>query len=66
MNPSAITDYYGRTSPYGKNDVAQQRFLEDLVLYIAKGYIALSVVKNPWLRRLVLRHDLKVRFPTQK
>ena len=36
VNPSAITEYYGSTSPYGKNDVAQQRFLEDLVLYIAK------------------------------
>ena len=36
VNPSAITKYYDSTSSYGKNDVAQQRFLEDLVLYIAK------------------------------
>ena len=47
VNPSAITEYYDSTSPYGKNVVALQSFLEDFVLYIAKGYIALSVVENP-------------------
>ena len=54
VNPKAIIEYYGSTSPYGKNDVAHQRFLEDLVLYIAKGCIALSAVENPWLWRLRL------------
>ena len=66
MNLSAITEYYGSTSPYGKNDVAQQRFLGDLVLYIAKYYIALFVVENSWLWRLVLRRDSKIKFPTRK
>jgi hypothetical protein len=31
----------------------QQAFLEDLVLYVAKGYQPLSSIENPWLGRLI-------------
>lgn len=43
----------------------QIRFIEDLVLLIAKGNVPLSMVENPWLRRLVLRCDARVVFPTR-
>ncbi len=39
----------------------QQKFLEDLVLYIYKGYMVLSICENIWLQRLVLCHVL---FPS--
>ena len=64
LNPSVKTEYYGSSNPYGKNVVAQQRFLEDLVLYIVEGYIVLCAVENPWLWPLVSRCNPKVRFPT--
>lgn len=38
---------------------AQQRFLKDLALYIAKKYIAFFVVNNPWLRCIMLRQNPK-------
>jgi hypothetical protein len=41
--------------PYNKIDPMQHAFLEDMVLYIAKGYHPLSFVKNPWLKCKVLR-----------
>ena len=36
------------------------------MLFIANGYETLAAVENPWLRRLVMRQDPKVKFPTQK
>ena len=39
--------------------------ITDLVLLVAKGNIPLSMVENPWLRRLVLRCDAQVVFPTR-
>jgi hypothetical protein len=35
--PSSITAYFGNTKPYVKNDVQQQRFIEDLVLFCYQG-----------------------------
>ena len=64
--PSSITAYFGNTKPYAKNDVQQQRFIEDLVLFIAKGYESLSIVESAWLRRLMMRRDPKVVCPSRK
>jgi len=35
------------------------------VFFIAKGYETLAMVESPWLRRLVMRRDPKVKFPTR-
>ena len=64
--PSSITAYFENTKPYAKNDVQQQHFLEDLVLFIAKGYESLSIVESAWLRRLMMRRDPKVVCPSRK
>ncbi len=36
------------------------------MLFVAKGYEALSIVECFWLRHLVMRQNGKVRFPIQK
>ena len=36
------------------------------MFFIANGYETLAVVENPWLRRLVMRRDPKVKFSTRK
>jgi hypothetical protein len=51
---SVITNFFGFSNPYKQHNEQQQKFLEDLVLYICKGYKALSICDNIWLRRLVL------------
>ena len=67
MNRSATIEYYGNTRVYGKNDVVQQRYLEDIVLYIAKRYITLFAIENPWFHHLdLLRPDSRVKFSTMK
>jgi hypothetical protein len=43
-----ITTFFSATNPYKKID-EQQQFLEDLVLYICKGYMPLSTCENIWL-----------------
>ena len=55
VQPSAITEFFAGQKSYHKGDVQQKHFLEDLVLFIAKGYETLAVVESPWLRRLVMR-----------
>ncbi len=51
------------TIPYHKSDLAQHAFLEDLYLYIAKGYHLLSLVENLWLKGFVMHKNPKVVFP---
>jgi hypothetical protein len=46
-----ITSFFGATNPYKKIDEQQQQFIEDLVLYICKGYKPLSTWENVWLWR---------------
>jgi hypothetical protein len=50
----AITAFFGSTNLYKFGDEAQQIFVEDLVLYIYKGYMPLSTCENVWFCKLVL------------
>ena len=47
VQPSAITEFFAGQKSYHKGDVQQKHFLEDLVLFIAKGYETLAVVESP-------------------
>jgi len=51
--------------PYNKNDPNQIQFEEDLVLFIAKELVHLSFVEVPFLRRLILRQNPCVSFPSR-
>jgi hypothetical protein len=42
----AITDHFGSTTPYKKEDLGQKKFMEDLLQFVAKGYMFISVVEN--------------------
>jgi hypothetical protein len=59
----AITCFFGSTNLY-KMLMTHQRFIEDLVLYIYKGYMPLSTCKNIWLERLILHQCPHVVFPS--
>ena len=48
---------------YKKGDLAQVRFHEDLVFYIAKGYITLFAVESSWLQRLLYGRMARSDFP---
>jgi hypothetical protein len=42
----AITNHFGSIIPYKKEDFGQIKFMEDLFVFIAKGYIPISIVEN--------------------
>ena len=46
---SSTTASFSNTKPYAKNDVQQQRSIENLVMFIAKGYELLMIVESAWL-----------------
>jgi hypothetical protein len=45
----AITDHFQSITPYKKDDVQQLKFKEDLLLFVAKAYMPISIVENQWL-----------------
>jgi hypothetical protein len=44
-----ILAFFGSTTPYKKLNKAQQLFLEDLIMLIAKGFFPLSTCENIWM-----------------
>jgi hypothetical protein len=52
--PSQITNFFGSQKYNSQSNQTQQDFLEDLMLYNAKGYYPLSFIENLWLRCLIL------------
>ncbi len=50
---AAIINHVGNGNPYKKDD-AQQKFMEDLLLFVAKAYMPISIEESQWLRHLVM------------
>jgi hypothetical protein len=44
-----ITDHFQSITPYKKDDVQQFKFKENLLLFVAKAYMPISIVENQWL-----------------
>jgi hypothetical protein len=67
-NCPTISNYIflGSHKLYSKFNQTKQDFLEDLILYIAKGYHLLSSIENSWLKHLVLCQHGHVQFPFQE
>jgi hypothetical protein len=51
---------------YNKDDLHQKQFEEDLVMLIAKELVPLSLVEAPFFRRLVLRQNPRLSFPSKQ
>jgi len=46
--------------------IMHNKFMEDLLLFVAKAYMPIFVVENQWLKHLVMRQNLQVVFPNRK
>jgi hypothetical protein len=42
------------------------KFMDDLLLFVAKAYMPIFVVENQWLKHLVICQNLQVVFPNHK
>ncbi len=49
-----ITYHFSSTTPYTKEDLGQEKFMEDLLMFVAKGYMPIFVIENQWLKHMVL------------
>jgi hypothetical protein len=49
-----IIDHFGNGNPYKMDDAQQQKFMEDLLLFVAKIYMLIFVEESQWLRHLVM------------
>jgi hypothetical protein len=49
-----------------KEDLGQKKFMEDLFMFVAKGYVPIFVVENQWLRHMVLCQKPQIVFPNWK
>lgn len=43
--------------PYKKKNARQNAFMEDLLMFVAKGYMVIFVVESQWLRNLVMHQN---------
>jgi len=49
----AIINHFGNGNPYKKDNAPKQKIMEDM-LFVAKAYKPIFIVKNQWLRHLVM------------
>ncbi len=63
---TSITDFFNFKVPYKNSNLTQELFLEDLILYITKGYRSLSFIENVWLRRHILHQCGQVTYPSRQ
>jgi hypothetical protein len=49
-----------------KNDVQQKKFMEDLLIFVAKGCMHIFVVESQWLKCLVMSQNLWIMFLNKK
>ncbi len=64
MGPSSQIIRTG--NPYEKDDAQQQKIMEDLLLFIVKVYMHVSIVESQWLRCLVIHQNPQIVFLNHK
>ncbi len=62
----AIIEHFGNVNPYKKDDLQQKKFMEDLLFFVSKCYMHISIVESQRLRHLVMRQSPRVMFPNWK
>jgi len=49
VTPSAISGFFSSTNYFLKNNETHDCFLEDVMLFVIKGYFAMRIVESIWL-----------------
>jgi len=61
-----ITEHFGNVNLYKKDDLQQKKFTEDLLFFVVKCYMFISIVESQWLRHLAMCQNPRVVFPNWK
>jgi hypothetical protein len=54
MGYEAIIDHFGKGNPYKKDDAQEEKFMEDLLLFLGKTYRHISIERSQGSRHLVM------------
>jgi hypothetical protein len=58
--------FFGNIGFYNKDDFHQKQFEEDLALLITKVLVPLSFVEATFFRRLIIRQNPRLTFPSRQ
>jgi hypothetical protein len=54
MGYEAIIDHFGNGNPYKKDDAQEEKFMEDVLLFVAKTYTHISIERSQGSRHSVM------------
>lgn len=66
INPNDISMFFSSTNPFKKYHETQKIFLEDIILFVIKGFLSLMIVESIWLHMLTYILCPWVLFPSRK
>jgi hypothetical protein len=59
-------NHFGNININNEADAKQKKFMEDLLLFVPKSYMFISIVESQWLMHLVMHKNPQVMFQNQK
>jgi hypothetical protein len=54
MGYETIIDHFGNGNPYKKDNAQEEKFMEDLLLFVAKTYTHISIERSQGLKHSVM------------
>jgi hypothetical protein len=63
---SAIFGFFSSTNQFRKDNDAQVRFLEGVMLYVIKGFLSVRIVEFVWLQHMLYKLCPRVVFPSKE
>jgi hypothetical protein len=62
---NAISRLFSSTNQFTKDNDTHVGFLEDVMLYVIKGFLPMKIIESVWLHRLAYRLCPRVVFPSK-
>jgi hypothetical protein len=59
-------NHFGNINLYNEEDAEQKKLMEDLLLFVPKSFMFISIVERQWLKHLVMHQNPQVMFQNQK
>jgi hypothetical protein len=66
VNQLQFIDFFPFTNQFKKDDESQVVFLEDVMLYVIKGFLPMRTFESIWLHQMAYKLCLMVVFPSKK
>jgi hypothetical protein len=54
VNPSLISSFFSSSHSFLKNQETQKKYFEDIMLFVIKFFLPMTIIESIWLQRLAL------------